>query len=79
MSPGPLARTLREALLRRAADRSGRFVVADEPRPCVRCGEQTRYVEIGFEAYLHPGACEEAESHAYFRALVEEEREREDR
>jgi hypothetical protein len=68
---GSLGSVLREALLRRQADRSGRYTLAEEPRPCWHCSAPTRFLEINFEAPLCPGACTEAKEADYWRALSE--------
>lgn len=34
------------------------FIVQDRLEPCWDCGEPTCFIEINFEAALHPGACE---------------------
>lgn len=71
---GSLADALREALLRRQCDRSGRYTLADEPRPCWHCEQPTRFLEVNFEAPLCPGACTEAKEAEYWQALSEEHR-----
>jgi len=71
--PAEFVRTLREALLLRAVERSGRFIVGPR-RPCWHCGQPTRFVEVAFEAPLHPGACEEAKDREYWDALAEQHR-----
>lgn len=68
---GSLADALREALLRRQCDRSGRYSLAAEPRPCWHCGQPTRFLEVNFEAPLCPGACTEAKEAEYWQALSE--------
>lgn len=45
------------------------FVVSPEIGKCWHCGKDTRFVDMGFETYLHPGACDEAKTDEYFRAL----------
>ncbi|GJF04992.1 hypothetical protein [Pseudonocardia sp. D17] len=70
-----LAQVLRDALMRRAADRSGGRFLADQPeRPCWHCGQPTRYVEINFEAPLHPGPCADQKEIEYWRATAEDHR-----
>lgn len=68
---GSLADSLREALLRRQCDRSGRYTLAEEARPCWHCEHPTRFLEVNFEAPLCPGACTEAKEEEYWHALAD--------
>lgn len=48
---------------------SSNFIVADDFGPCWDCGEPTCFVEINFEAWLHPGDCEANKDREYWAAV----------
>lgn len=70
------AETLRDALMRRYADRTGRFLPDQPERPCWHCGEPTTFVEINFEAPLHPGPCTDQKEVEYWQATAADHRTR---
>lgn len=48
---------------------SSNFIVVDDFQPCWDCGEPTCFIEINFEAFLHPGACEARKDTEFWAAL----------
>jgi hypothetical protein len=36
------------------------FIKTQIAGPCHVCGGRTRYIEVNFECWLHPGDCEDA-------------------
>lgn len=54
-------------------ERTGRFILiptGEEPRPCWHCGRPSRWLELNFEAPLHPGACSDAKDVEWWTALA---------
>jgi hypothetical protein len=48
---------------------SSNFFVADDFGPCWDCGEETCFIEINFETWLHPGTCEANKDREYWEAV----------
>lgn len=45
------------------------FLWVPHPRECWHCGEPCQWIDLDFEAALHPGVCERAKWAEYFEAL----------
>lgn len=45
------------------------FIISTKVSGCVVCHKDTRFVELNFEAYLHPGGCNDVMCEAYWKAV----------
>lgn len=39
-------------------DEHGNFIRGTEAQPCWHCRQPTTWIEVNFEAHMHPGECE---------------------
>lgn len=45
-------------------------ITSEHEKPCWRCGNPTRFIDIDFQAHLCPGACTEAKTEEFFDAVA---------